>query len=364
MRTRGFTLKELTVVLVLLALAAAAAAPAVEAARERDRRIVCANNLRIIWEGLRRYSNDNHGHYPRTRYDPSTADRPVAFTNPRTADPFADDGPKPNDVTAALYLVVRKQGVQPHAFVCPEIDPLGAAIQGAAGSAQVLQRLQQEQQQLKQANADLQWPPPPAGPATADDPASLSNFPDASNLSYSYANPYPSQRAAEAGFKLDYTSSEPLVADINPGGKDPLSSDGSFTAAALSANSPNHGGFGQNVLYSGGQVTWQPTPFCVTSRPSLPAAATSPRPLPDNIYTHHAGKPGRAEAAGDKLSGDPVVGAPMDQWDSVMLPVAGKKPAEPAGTGPLTDPARGAAPSPTPQDTSNRAAPQGRGSRK
>src|SRR3954470_6026570 len=167
MPTRGFTLKELTVILVLLALAAAAAAPAVEAARERDRRIVCANNLRIIWEGLRRYSNDNHGHYPRTRYDPQTADRPVAFTNPRAADPFADDGPKPNDVTAALYLVVRTQGVQPHAFICPgatggsaiqfaraaqppggEIDPLGAAIQGAAGSQQVLQRLQQEQQQL------------------------------------------------------------------------------------------------------------------------------------------------------------------------------------------------------------------------
>src|SRR6267378_3281128 len=102
---RSLTFTDLLVVLVLATFAVTAVAMLAKGATEHDRRIVCANNLRIIGDGLQRYSNDNKGNYPRTRYDLATADHPVAFTRPNVANPFADDGPGPNDVTSALYLL-------------------------------------------------------------------------------------------------------------------------------------------------------------------------------------------------------------------------------------------------------------------
>src|SRR4051794_30275561 len=43
----------------------------------------------------------------------------TAFTNPSATDPFASDGPQPNDVTAALFLLVRSQHLSPETFICP-----------------------------------------------------------------------------------------------------------------------------------------------------------------------------------------------------------------------------------------------------
>ena len=87
-----------------------------------------------------------------------------------------------------------------------------------------------------------------------------------------------------------------------------------FTAELKQANSPNHAGLGQNVLYVDGYVEFQPTPFCGMPRP-VPGDV-GPR---DNIYIRHfklaTGSPKPANA-------DPIIGPPMDQYDSVLLPVA------------------------------------------
>jgi prepilin-type processing-associated H-X9-DG protein len=78
-------------------------------------------------------------------------------------------------------------------------------------------------------------------------------------------------------------------------------------AQMVHANTPNHAGDGQNVLYADGHVDWTATPFAGSPRPVAGVAR-------DNIYAFGVeDKPG-APSAGTR-------GAPADQYDSVILPV-------------------------------------------
>ena len=180
----------------------------------------------------------------------------------------------------------------------------------------------------KQRPPAQQWPPKPAGSPVAERAQDISNFPDRSNLSYSYVNPYPSKQAIEGGFKVNYvlTADFATAADLNPGGDGPArvtlgampppnpdrptkAAPGpgwKFDGAMKKANSPNHGGFGQNVLYGDGHVQWQPTPFC---------GGVRGRNERDNIYARH--RPSDATEFGD-----PIVGPAMDANDTVLLPTA------------------------------------------
>jgi prepilin-type processing-associated H-X9-DG protein len=85
----------------------------------------------------------------------------------------------------------------------------------------------------------------------------------------------------------------------------------------LSANTPNHAGDGQNVLYGDGHVDWQPSPFCGSQRPVVAVSK-------DNIYTR-----GVNAGAWGKSGG--TAGAPQDEHDSVMLPGSDAGP-QPSGT--------------------------------
>jgi prepilin-type processing-associated H-X9-DG protein len=75
----------------------------------------------------------------------------------------------------------------------------------------------------------------------------------------------------------------------------------------VKANSPNHAGDGQNVLYADGHVDWSATPF-----------AGSPRPIPgtarDSVYAFGVEDKPDTPSAGTR-------GAPADPYDSVILPV-------------------------------------------
>jgi prepilin-type processing-associated H-X9-DG protein len=77
----------------------------------------------------------------------------------------------------------------------------------------------------------------------------------------------------------------------------------------VNANSNNHSGDGQNVLYADGHVDWSATPFAGSPRPITGA----PR---DNIYT--AGTTGTSYAGTYAFTG--AVANPQDQFDTVMMP--------------------------------------------
>src|SRR5882757_10637844 len=107
-RTRGFTLVELLVVIGIIALLISILLPALNAAKERANRVKCSSNLRQIGQGLLLYANDNKGIYPRT--PANTMGTYTCFTagGASTAtDPFGTGGPAVNDVTAAMFLLVR-----------------------------------------------------------------------------------------------------------------------------------------------------------------------------------------------------------------------------------------------------------------
>lgn len=218
---RGFSLIELLVVIGIIGVLLGLLLPALERGREQAMVLKCALNLRQIGQAITIYTNENHGDYPRTIYVPG--DPPTAGTNPTAPNPFDDTGPQPNDVTAALFLLIRTQHVPPDIFTCPYTD------------VNIFE------------------------PDKAPNLASRSNFSnDKINLGYSYANPYPDSTAATAGYQLTshLNPNFAVAADLNSG-------------EGGNANSDNHEDRGQNVLYADGHVTWQTTPLCGLNNDSI-----------------------------------------------------------------------------------------------
>lgn len=284
MRPRGgFTLRDVVVLVFLASLLGVAHAVAVSNASGGAERIRCASNLRQIGQAIQIYANANKGAFPRTIFDGAPNPVPTEYTGAAAPDPFGAGGPGPNDVTAPLFLLMRTPGVIPDAFVCP-----------TAG----------EQWDLGH------W---------EGDPLNASNFSGRRNLAYAYANPYPSQAALAVGFKLNNTlnSDFPVAGDMGPGGTAANVPQKVPRTKMLAANSPNHGGDGQNILYADGHVDWLPSPFSGPQRPAVGATK-------DNIYTFGPNASATAKSAG-------VRGAPVDQYDAVLLPTFDAGP-QPAGT--------------------------------
>ena len=243
---------------------------------------------------MRQYAIDDAeaGLYPRTRYDP-TDPTPRFFTNPMATDPFAEDGPLPNDVTAGMWHLMRCADLTPENFICSEdgaAEPVDFKALGVTGNMR------------------------------------MSNFPGRQNLSYSFANPYPTPAAEKAGWKWNdsLASTMPVAADVNPGNPllltlTPDSGGGELRAG----NSPNHGREGQNVLFADGSVRFVMTPFEGAQR--------------DNIYT--AGGP-ETLAADPSTGGVRIVSPPLTPTDMVLLPtvVDYPRPGEAAADDPI-DPA-------------------------
>jgi prepilin-type N-terminal cleavage/methylation domain-containing protein/prepilin-type processing-associated H-X9-DG protein len=259
-RRRGFTVIEVLVVIGIIAVLMAILIPMIERVRHRAYIAECGNNLRQIGAGLLNYSIANHESLPRTVYVAGAP--PTHGTGAAAVDPFQPGGPQPNDVTAAVFLLMRSQRIPPFCFICPYNDVYS-------------------------------FDPEPADPQTG------SNFTDYhKNLGYSFANPYPSAEVAAAGYKWTALRSAEfaLAADLNPGvlgyQSDVLAvtptSPRKVMKKALSAN---HEHDGQNVLFGDGHVAWTQTPFVGAQQ--------------DNIYTTQNGQ---------------IDGSPASKNDSVLLP--------------------------------------------
>lgn len=252
----ALTFVDVVVLLVVLVLMMGVLVPMIVKADEAKNRKICASNLRQIGQLLLLYANENNVAFPRGKYDADHADKLTAYAGPEVENPFGEEGPV-NDVTVPLYLLLRTQALGSKVFVCPDT-------------------------QDKPSESDVH---------------KTSNFADSTNLSYSIINAYPDKAAVDAGYRYEnrIDASFAVAADKNPGG-DAAKAAKEWTNEQLKkANSPNHNGDGQNVLYGDGHVAFEVTPLCGENN--------------DNIYSR-----------GEGAEGDPIIGSPMNATDSVLLP--------------------------------------------
>jgi prepilin-type N-terminal cleavage/methylation domain-containing protein/prepilin-type processing-associated H-X9-DG protein len=276
-RKTGFTLVELLVVIGIIALLISILLPSLNRARETANRVKCASNLKQIATALALYANENKGLYPRTL---ASGDGSVVTANTGAAetDPFrgtAGNVVAPvgtNNVPAAMFLLLRSQDLSAEVFTCPSSNAEKDEYGGGNNTAQ--QR---------------------------------SNFTEVQkNLSFSYTNPYPSTSAVSNGYRLNsgVTPDLAIAADINPGAEAPDTQNVTQASSASQmkeANSNNHDGEGQNVMFGDGHVEFVPTPFVGIAK--------------DNIYTAKtdATTNGTAMPTGTNFS-------PFDGNDSFLLP--------------------------------------------
>jgi prepilin-type processing-associated H-X9-DG protein len=274
---------DLAVSLVLVLLFSGYTLAQFERAREVADRVKCASNLRQIGQAILLYSNDNKGNYPRTMWDTQNAtptwgtpyqDTPKLGAQPdKNADPFDPKNskvvPAANDVTAAIFLLLRTQDITSEVFVCPST---GLEKWDYGGGT----------------NAPINWSNWPGKDAIRD------------HLSYSMQNPYPTKEAIAKGWKWNNTlgAEFAIAADMNPGTEALLKlNPTSPYQQMLAGNSANHNRDGQNILYGDGHVAWEANPFVGVNR--------------DNIYT---------VGESMKKGGDAIVGASTSADDSIVLP--------------------------------------------
>ena len=263
-RRTGIALADLLVVAALIPLACSLLIGCYRTRCTGSNRVQCSSNLRQIGQALLIYSNDAKGPYPRSTYVPGETVTPTWGTQT-----------EPNDVSAALYLLLRTQDITSEVFICPSSNAEPWDFGRAPRNVMSWSNWEGRDGVRKQ-------------------------------LSYSYANPYPDDAAAKLGYKLNNSlgAEFAVAADINPGttgdaGQNVLAVTSTSNARDMKrGNSVNHDGDGQNVLYGDGHVEFQTNPFCGVQR--------------DMIYARRAGASGFASSA--------VVDSPYDANDSVLLP--------------------------------------------
>jgi len=269
-RMSGFTYVDVLVGLAILLLLVPAVMVFMPSLNGRTRcgggnRMKCASNLKQIGLAMLLYSTENRGHYPRTTYVSGPDVKPTWGTGTMSSDPFA--GPDPHDVTAAMFLLLRTQDITSEVFTCPssnaERDTYGGGTNAAINRA---------------------------------------NFTDwRKNLSYSMHNPYASDGVIKESERSTWWTNSmsaefAVAADINPGvvgaGDNVLAPTSTSSSKDMKlANSNNHDGDGQNVLFGDGHVEFVQNPFVGVQR--------------DNVYANKRGQ---------------VVASPVDATDTVLVP--------------------------------------------
>src|SRR2546421_10526159 len=108
-RRRAITYVEVLIVLLLIVLGIAFLIPSRARYQGRSNAIGCSSNLRQIGQAMLLYSNDNHGAFPVGPISPGPVRTPTFGTGAAATQPYDPGGPAPNDVTAAVFLLLRTQ---------------------------------------------------------------------------------------------------------------------------------------------------------------------------------------------------------------------------------------------------------------
>jgi prepilin-type processing-associated H-X9-DG protein len=287
-----FRLIDLLVGMLVVLFAAAVVLSKAPAANEIKLRIQCASNLRQIGQALLLYSNENRGSFPRTIHDKKDPNPTPVWGTPyegnrdlgpvKDADPFAKDKdaaakarPLPEDVSAALFLLLRTQAITSEVFICPSTQHRKFNFGGGMNTSRNW----------------TNWP---------------GNLGLLANLSYSVHSPYASPAAVKAGAKWNNAmpADAPIAGDMNPGVDGLLKLTLQSPADEMrKCNSINHNQDGQNVLYGDGHVEFQSQPFCGVKR--------------DNLYTY-----GATGTDHPNTGGDGIAGSPVGPEDAVLLPTS------------------------------------------
>ena len=256
---RGSSWPDILAVVAVVGILTGITVPMMLSARLHASRARCTDNLREIGEAMSKYAEINHSRLPSTRPGVGPVAMPdVSNSGYGAADPSGADGPVPNNVPAAMFLLVRYGLLDSSAFICP----------GSTGQPDRFEGKEARQR---------------------------SNFTDVQlNLSYAMQNPYVDDSVVAAGFDWRLTTGRDfvLVADRGPDScllKD-LDPDSPPERQRM-ANSANHDRYGQNVLYSDGRVEFHSTPFAGINH--------------DHIYLSKAGR---------------QLDSPADAEDALVLP--------------------------------------------
>ena len=284
----AFTLIELLVVVAIVAILIGLMVPSLAKARESSRQTTCGANLTGIGKSMLTYAAEwntfpiqppptsaarfAHWTYPPPLIyafdplDPVTYTFDPIYLNPEAGDPMAN-----------LWLLVLSKLSVPKQFICPS-DPRAPKVADTRG--------------------DL---PAYSAPGWT---LNFGVYQGISSETFSYAFAYPwigPLQPPAAWWRNIGTGSNVLAADIGPSLSSPLDDPNAPQGTSV-ANSKNHGGQGQNVLFGDAHVS-----FCTRNDVGV---------ANDNIYTY-SGNPVTKKTGKQLFLTTPV---PATDQDIILVP--------------------------------------------